>query len=188
MAMRKEGGKEKEKEKFSLSGTDLKIVEFLTRNFEKHLTMRNISQMLGLSSAGVFSSLKRLEKNSIVTSARLGTGLFYHLNFENKRAMHLAAFTLLTQEEQPLKEEKLKEYGAKCAFVKTSNGKDNIITVAPHSPDKSSTATTDFISEEEFFKGLKERKGKPIEILRKGRILFGETFLINIISRVAPRL
>jgi len=66
----------------SLSDNEFSVLNFLVRNFSEKLTIRNIAQRLNFSPAGVFNILKKLEKQSIVVGQKLGTGLFYSINFE----------------------------------------------------------------------------------------------------------
>src|SRR3989344_3589803 len=84
----------------SLSDNEFSVLSFLVRNFTERLTIRNIAHRLDFSPAGVFNILKKLEKQGIVTGQKLGTGLFYSINFENKIAEHLAAIVLLYSEEK----------------------------------------------------------------------------------------
>src|SRR3989344_4053699 len=84
----------------SLSDNEFSVISFLVRNFTERLTIRNIAQRLNFSPAGVFNILKKLEKNNIVVGQKLGTGLFYAINFENKIAEHLAGIVLLYSDEK----------------------------------------------------------------------------------------
>src|SRR3989338_162737 len=84
----------------SLSDNEFSVLNFLVRNFSEKLTIRNIAQRLNFSPAGVFNILKKLEKQSIVVGQKLGTGLFYSINFENKIAEHLAEIVLLHSDEK----------------------------------------------------------------------------------------
>ena len=65
----------------SLSDNEFSVISFLVRNFPEKLTIRNIAQRLDFSAAGVFNILKKLEKQGIVVSEKLGTGLFCKINF-----------------------------------------------------------------------------------------------------------
>ena len=69
----------------SLSDNEFSVINFLVRNFTEKLTIRNVAQRLNFSAAGVFNILKKLEKAGIVIGQRLGTGLFYSINFDNKQ-------------------------------------------------------------------------------------------------------
>ena len=84
----------------SLSDNEFSVISFLVRNFTERLTIRNIAKRLGFSAAGVFNILKKLEKESIVVGQKLGTGLFYSMNFDSRVAKHLAATVLAYPEEK----------------------------------------------------------------------------------------
>src|SRR3989344_9405559 len=84
----------------SLSDNEFSVLNFLIRNFSEKLTIRNIAKRLNFSSAGVFNILKKMEKQNIVVGEKLGTGLFYSINFENRIAEHLASVVLLYPEEK----------------------------------------------------------------------------------------
>ena len=83
----------------SLSDNEFSVLSFLVRNFTERLTIRNIAQRLNFSAAGVFNILKKLDKENIVKGEKLGTGLFYAINFENKIALHIAEIVLLYSDE-----------------------------------------------------------------------------------------
>ena len=106
----------------SLSDNEFSVINFLVRNFSEKLTIRNIAQRLGFSAAGVFNILKKLEKQGIVVGQKLGTGLFYSMNFENKIAEHLAEIVLVYSEEktaidiEPLKQAKAAISDKKLCF------------------------------------------------------------------------
>ena len=84
----------------SLSDNEFSVLSFLVRNFTERLTIRNMAQRLNFSAAGVFNILKKLEKQNIVKGEKLGTGLFYSINFENKIAVHIAEIVLLYSDDK----------------------------------------------------------------------------------------
>src|SRR3990167_4467475 len=84
----------------SLSDNEFSVIGFLVRNFSDRLTIRSIAQKLGFSAAGVFNIFRKLEKEGIVVGEKLGTGIFYSINYENKVALHLACISLLYSEEK----------------------------------------------------------------------------------------
>src|SRR3989344_5949576 len=84
----------------SLSDNEFSVISFLVRNFSQRLTIRNVAQRLKFSAAGVFNILKKLEKENVVVGEKLGTGLFYAVNFDNRIAQHLAAIVLLYSDEK----------------------------------------------------------------------------------------
>ena len=72
-------------------------------------TIRSIAKELNLSPAGAHTIVKKLERNNILISEKLGTGLFYELNFKDKAAEYLALAVLLKYND--VKKIELKEIG-----------------------------------------------------------------------------
>ncbi len=169
----------------SLSDNEFSVLSFLVRNFTEKLTIRNIAQRLNFSPAGVFNILKKLEKNNIVTGQKLGTGLFYSINFENKIAEHLAAVVLLYSEEKiDINVEQFKQ--AKAAIF---NGKtlllitDNITTLDVSIPNVEIIVKT----EDEVIELLRKKDSQMLQVLKKGIVLFGEDKIVEIIKNCISR-
>ena len=169
----------------SLSDNEFSVLSFLVRNFTERLTIRNIAQRLNFSSAGVFNILKKLEKNNIVVGQKLGTGLFYAINFENKIAEHLAAVVLLYSEEKiGLNIEQFKQANA-AVF----DGKillliiDNVTTIDASLPEIDIITKT----EDEIIDLLRKKDSQMLQILKKGIVLFGEDKIVGIIKNCISR-
>ena len=169
----------------SLSDNEFSVISFLVRNFTERLTIRSIAQKLGFSPAGVFNILKKLEKHSIVAGEKLGTGLFYSINFESRIAEHLAAAVLLYSEEKSdINAEQLKQ--AKAAIL---DGKtlllitDSITTIDAAVPNTDAIAKT----EDEVIALLRKKDPAILQLLRKGIVLFGEDKIVEIIKNCISR-
>src|SRR3989338_100882 len=169
----------------SVSKNEFNIIGFLARNFSKKFTIRNIASELKVSAPGAHASLKKLEKNNIVKAEKLGTGLFYEIDYANKTAYHLAAASLLDHFE--LKNISIKELEneAKAALF---DGKEAIIIT--NSPDNANAICSKMeikcscLSEDEFLEMLKVKDENVIHIIQKGNVLFGEEQVINLIKKV----
>ena len=170
----------------SLSDNEFSVLDFLVRNFTERLTIRSIAQRLNFSAAGVFNILKKLEKNEIVVFQKLGTGLFYQINLENKIARHLAAVVLLHSDEKiSLSTERFRS--AKAAIFDRKNLlliTDNVTVLDIEIPDISVTIKT----EDETAELLRKRGIGMIQMLKKGIVLFGEEHVVNIIKNCMPGL
>lgn len=59
------------------------IIKLLFKDFSASYNSRNISKIIGISHAGAFKILKKLEKREIVKSKRIGKALIYSLNMKN---------------------------------------------------------------------------------------------------------
>jgi len=165
----------------SISDNDSLIIEFLIKNYSKRYTIREIAINLKISPAGAHKSLKKLEEANIMKAEKLGTGLFYEVNFENRAAYHLAAFVISQTQEYELGE--LKEF-VKAIIV------DKKVLVVSDSTDHSKIkediikifGDKDIIimAEDEFLLSMK-RAEKDFTELVKGSIIYGEELIINAI-------
>ncbi len=169
----------------SLSDNEFSVINFLVRNFTERLTIRNIAQRLEFSAAGVFNILKKLEKQGIVVGQKLGTGLFYSINFENKIAEHLAAIVLVYSEEKPAIDfEQLKQAEIVISDKKSLLLVTDSITVLDVSiPNVNVIIKT----KDEVIGLLRKRDPEMLQLLRKGPVLFGEDKLVAIIKNLVSR-
>ena len=169
----------------SLSDNEFSVLSFLVRNFAEKLTIRNIAQRLNFSAAGVFNILKKLEKQKIVKGEKLGTGLFYAINFENKIAEHLAQIVLLYSEEKiDFDIEKLKQAKAAILDKKTLLLITDNITILDITIEGINVIVK---TEDEITNLLRKRDAEMLQLLKKGIILFGEDKIIDIIKNCISR-
>lgn len=169
----------------SLSDNEFSVLSFLVRNFTERLTIRNMAQRLEFSAAGVFNILKKLEKQGIVKGEKLGTGLFYSVNFESKIAVHIAEIVLLYSDDKiSINTEQFRQ--AKAAMFDRKNLlliMDNVTVLNLTIPNVNVIAKT----EEEFTDLLRRKDFESLQILRKGVVLFGEEKIADIIKNCAQR-
>ncbi len=165
----------------SLSDNEFSVLKFLVRNFTEKLTIRNIAQRLNFSPAGVFNILKKLEKQEIVVGQKLGTGLFYSINLENRIAEHLAAIVLLySQEKIEFNFEQLKS--AKAAILDKKSLlviMDNISLLDVSIPNIEVISKT----EDEVIGLLRKKDAQLTQLLSNGTVLFGEDVIVGIIKK-----
>ena len=169
----------------SLSDNEFSVLSFLVRNFTERLTIRNIAHRLNFSPAGVFNILKKLERHDIVVGEKLGTGLFYSINFESKIAEHLAAITLIYSEEKiDLDIEKLKQ--AKAAIF---DKKNLLLVVDGVSFLDISIQNVGVIikTEDEIIALLRKKDPQTLQLLKNGNVLFGEEKIVHIIKNCISR-
>lgn len=171
----------------SLSKSEFSVIGFLIRNFSKRFTIRNIAFNLKISAAGAHAVLKKLEKSNIVKAERLGTGLFYFINLDNKVANHLASIVLIEQFdvkkidfEEIEKESKASIFDGRRLLVVTSN--DDIVKDICYRNFKEIKVICK--GEEEFIDALMNKKKDVLEILERGNVLFGEDLVLDSIKRV----
>ena len=169
----------------SLSDNEFGVISFLVRNFTEKLTIRNVAQRLNFSPAGVFNILKKLEKQRIVVGQKLGTGLFYSINFENKIAEHLAAIVLLYSDEkieidiEKFKQAKAAIFDKKTLLLIT----DNIAVLDISIPNVEVIIKT----EDEVISLLRKKDSVILQMLKNGVVLFGEDKIAEIIKNCVSR-
>ena len=170
----------------SLSDNEFSVISFLVRNFTERLTIRSIAQKLGFSAAGVFNILKKLEKEQIVIGEKLGTGMFYSINFDNKISEHLASIVLLMSEQEmqklnidSIKSSKAAVFDNKTILLVT----DNVSVFDVSIPNVSVVMKT----EEELIALFRKKDSEMLQMLRKGLVLFGENKIVEIIKNSTSR-
>ncbi len=168
----------------SLNNTDLAVISFLTRNFTELFSMRKIARQLKLSTAGIHKSCKELEKQGIVVSERLGSGLFYRMNFPDRKAHHLAAMALLAGKQLDLGHHDIRAVmaDAKRAVVVTFD------EAKARQEVKLAGKELDIINPEEFMLLMQKRDSRLVGMLKTADVLFGEDFIVSAIQRGAVRL
>lgn len=169
----------------SLSDNEFSVISFLVRNFTEKLTIRNIAHRLKFSPAGVFNILKKLEKQNIVVGEKLGTGLFYSINFQNQIAEHLAEIVLLYSEEKSEFDiEKIKQ--ARAAIIDKKNLLlivDSVTIVDVAIPNVNVMSKT----EDEVVDLLRKKDSQMLQLLKNGIVLFGEDKIVQIIKNCVSR-
>ena len=169
----------------SLSDNEFSVISFLVRNFTEKLTIRNIAHRLNFSPAGVFNILKKLEKQNIVVGQKLGTGLFYSINFENKIAEHLAEIVLLYSDKkieleiEQIRQAKAAIFDEKTLLLIT----DNITALEIIIPNTEVVIKT----EDEVIGLLRKKDSEMLQLLKKGIVLFGEDKAVEIIKNCVTR-
>ncbi len=169
----------------SLSDNEFHVINFLIRNFHEKLTIRNIAQRLEFSPAGVFNILKKLEKEGIVVGEKLGTGLFYTLNLENRISEYLSRIVLLySGKKTEFDIERLKQ--ANAAILENKNlliVTDNVTIIDVSIPNLNIITKT----EDEVTALLRKKDPAMLQFLKDGVVLFGEDRVVEIIKNCISR-
>lgn len=171
----------------SLSDNEFSVISFLVRNFAEKLTIRDIAKRLGFSPAGVFNILKKLEKLNVVIGQKLGTGLFYSINLENKIAKHLAEVVLIYSDEAV---EKINIEGLKQANAAVLDGKTLLLITDSMTTFDTAIQNFEVISktEDEITELFRKKDSAALQLLKKGVVLFGEEKIVEIIKNCISRL
>ncbi len=175
----------------SLSDNEFSVINFLVRNFTEKLTMRSIAQRLKFSSPGVFNILKKLEKQGIVIGQKLGTGLFYYINLENRVAKHLAAIVLFYSDEKiELKIEQFEQL--KKAESAIFDKKTLLIVADKIDIDmgfdiKIPNVNVVTKTKEDLIDILRKKDTEMLQLVKKGVVLIGEVKFVDIIEKCISR-
>ena len=155
----------------SLSKTDIEALTYLIRNFSEKLTVRQLAGKLEVTSAGLHQGLKKMEEFKLVRSIKLGTGLFYEINWGNEASCHLAAFCLALNP-APFATNTM-------VLVKGKRG----ISLGTVSID---TYDITPMTKQALLGKLRNRDGDVLDLIRTGNVTEGK-ILVELIKEAAPR-
>ena len=190
-----------------------KIVEFLFRNTPNRFNVNQISRELKISVGSAYKILKSLEKKSVLVSQKIGNGIYYVLNLDNKEAENITELVLMESRNKSLsknshasiyaKDFKDREKLSKAIILFGSilEGKDAKDVDVLFIIDKGkSKAVEDFcmklsnlrpkrinpllMTMADFKENIKKQDRVITDILKKGVILFGEEIVINILRGI----
>jgi len=170
----------------SIAKNEFSVINFLVRNFYERFTIRNIAVKLKQSPAGVHSLLKKLEKNNIVRAEKLGTGLFYRINLDDKVGEHLASIVLLRFNAiKKLDIEKVKD-DVKAVLFDNKNIlfiTENIEKVQTIASEVFNDYNNIVKTEEELIEDIRKKDALTLRIMKDANVVFGEDFFVKIIKK-----
>lgn len=191
----------------------IKIVEFLFRNIPNKFNVNQIARDLKISVGSAYKILKSLEKKGVLISQRVGNGIYYALNFDNKEAASITELVLMESRNKSLKKNPHASIYAKDlkdaeklskaiilfgSILDTKDPKDvDVLFIIGKGKSK---AVEDFcmklsnlrpkrvnpliMTMADFKCNIKKQDRVIADILRKGVILFGEDRIINTLRGV----
>ncbi|MEA2036479.1 MAG: winged helix-turn-helix domain-containing protein [Nanoarchaeota archaeon] len=77
-----------------LTNNELRVIDFLIRNFNERININGIAKRLNLSPRGAYKILKKLERIKIILPEGIGNGIFYKMNYDDELAKKVSAFVL----------------------------------------------------------------------------------------------
>ena len=190
-----------------------KIVEFLFRNIPNRFNVNQISRELKISVGSAYKILKSLEKKSVLVSLKIGNGIYYALNLDNKEAENITELVLIESRNKSLSKNSHASIYAKDfkdgeklskaiilfgSILERKDTKDvDILFIIDKGKSK---AVEDFcmklsnlrpkrtnpllMTMADFKKNIKKQDKVIADILKKGIILFGEDAVIDILRGV----
>lgn len=190
-----------------------KIVEFLFRNIPNRFNVNQVSRELKISVGSAYKILKSLEKKSVLVSRKIGNGIYYALNLDNKEAENITELVLIESRNKSLSKNSHASIYAKDfkdgeklskaiilfgSILKSKDAKDvDVLFIIDKGKSK---AVEDFcmklsnlrpkranpllMTMADFKENIKKQDTVIADILKKGVILFGEDTVINILRGV----
>lgn len=173
------------------------IIKQLFKDFLSPYNSRSISKIIGISHAGAFKILKKLEKKEIVKPNRIGNSVIYSLNFDNPITAREIEM-VLTIESRSYKRwiEEFRSLENRSEFVilfgsiltNENSARDiDILVVAEkkrfdninkiigeRNRVSNKRIHLIFQSPEEFKKDINTKNKVMVEIVKKGVVLFGQ--------------
>ena len=195
-----------------LTKNENQTINLLLRNFHENFTIREIGRRTNTTPMGARKILKKLKRNGILTSKKIGTGIFYKMNLENKTALKISELVLTQYKINPFAQvyaeylNVLREHTQGCILFgsilkKGEEAKDVDIMLLLEKRQfkrieklcselsKSKAKEMHFImqTKEDFIKNLKEENSAVLDILRKGAVLWGENYIVEAIRYVTEK-
>lgn len=190
-----------------------KIIEFLFRNIPNRYNVNQLSRELKISVGSAYKILKSLEKKSVLVSLKIGNGIYYVLNLDNKEAENVTELVLIESRNKSLSKNSHASIYAKDfkdgeklskaiilfgSILERKDTKDvDILFIIDKGKSK---AVEDFcmklsnlrpkrtnpllMTMADFKKNIKKQDKVIADILKKGIILFGEDAVIDILRGV----
>ena len=190
-----------------------KIIEFLFRNIPNRFNVNQISRELKISVGSAYKILKSLEKKSVLVSLKIGNGIYYVLNLDNKEAENITELVLIESRNKSLSKNSHASIYAKDfkdgeklskaiilfgSILERKDTKDvDILFIIDKGKSK---AVEDFcmklsnlrpkrtnpllMTMADFKENIKKQDKVIAGILKKGVILFGEDAVIDILRGV----
>lgn len=186
----------------------IKIVEFLFRNIPNKFNVNQIARELKISVGSAYKILKSFEKKGILISQRVGNGIYYALDLDNKEAENIIELVLMESRNKSLAKNPRPSIYAKDlkdaeklsraiilfgSVLNTRDAKDvDVLFIIDKGKSK---AVEDFcmklsnlrpkrvnpllMTMADFKANIKKQDKVIVDILRKGIILSGEDVIIN---------
>lgn len=191
----------------------IKIVEFLFRNIPNKFNVNQIARELKISVGSAYKILKSLEKKDVLISQRVGNGIYYVLDLDNKGAENITELVLMESRNEFLAKNPRPSIYAKDlkdaeklsktiilfgSILDTKDAKDvDILFIIDKGKSKAvedfcmklsnlkpKRVNPLFMTMADFKANIKKQDKVIVDILRKGIILFGEDVIINILRGV----
>ncbi len=181
-----------------------KVLSFLVRNVAEKQSINQLAKRIGITAAGAFKLLKRLEHKDVVKPERLGNAVFYTLNFVSDLARKKAELALFEEIQQPYARAQVKDLERLKPFVEAAILFGSVLEKGERAEDidilvivaeKKYRAFTNALDElqrlkpkriqvvlqtfGDFVKNLKKQDPVVQSALKTGKVLWGQETVVN---------
>lgn len=186
-----------------------KMLSFLVRNVTEKQNINQLAKRIGITPAGAFKLLKRLEHESIVKPEKLGNAIFYSLNFASDLARKKAELALFEEIKQPYARAQAKDlerlkpfaeaailFGSVLEKGEKAKDIDVLVVVQEKKYNKFANALDELQylkpkriqpvlqTPKDFIKNLKKEDSVVLSALKTGKVLWGQELIVQVIRGV----
>ncbi|MEK6927783.1 MAG: winged helix-turn-helix domain-containing protein [Nanoarchaeota archaeon] len=83
-----------------ITSNEMKFILTILKSPQEELNARNISKLINISPMGALKIAKRLQKENIISSRKIGKGIYYYLNLNEEYVIKYLKFLLHREAEQ----------------------------------------------------------------------------------------
>jgi len=189
---------------------ELKALNFLTRRPDENYSINGLSKQIGLTPMGAQKILKRLEKAGMVKHKKMANAMFYQLNFDSDVARKAAELSLFEEIPNPYARAQAKDIERLRPFVRAAvlfgsvlkkgegaNDIDVLVVVEKKEYAAFQAAIKKLQalkpkriepviqSPEDLVHNIKTRVPVMLEIIKTGKILWGQDAIVNALKEAA---
>jgi len=195
---------------YSLTQNEVKIMDFLIRNFKERNSINEIGRKLEISHTGAHKILRKLEKLKVVKPEKIGNAIYYKADLGNEMGMKLAEFVLSQNElisyakVQADDLKPLQDLASSCLLFGSvlEKGREahdiDVMLILEKKDFKQVHKKLEEIKEmspkkihdvmqsrEDLVKNIKKSDEVIMDIIKKGRILWGSEIIVEAIKNGA---
>jgi len=183
------------------------ILNFLLKNFTETYNINQIAGKLNISVSDTHRVLKKLDKGGIVKATKIGSGIFYELNLENKTASKIAELLLIQRKMNSYAKnyatdlEPLRKYSKAgvlfgSILYKGEKARDVDVLIVTDkrqvkfiesfclelSKRRAKNIQTLLHTEKDLKTNVKERDEVILDVIKNGVVLWGENIIVEAIK------
>lgn len=195
-----------------LTKNEHKIINLLLRHTYENFTIREISRKINITPMGARKILNKFKKENILISKKIGTGIFYKLNFNNRITQKICELVLAQNKlnlfAQVYAEDLkiLENCTESCILfgsilVRGEKARDvDVMLLIEKEQYKNVEKISQELSEkkakkihfmmqtkEDFIKNLTQKNKAVLNIIKNGVVLWGENHIVEAIKNVVKK-